>query len=376
MKIFLTSIFAQTFLTGYVLYHVWHALPPKKTWRIPAAALIIVEVLLFFCGYFFHKHLNDGFLYFLQIVCGTWFIASIYFSMFLLLLDGLRFLQGLFHWFPGWIIRNYRQVKLALFFIILGMVAFFLDCGYRNYRHPKVKEQPIEISKKAGRMESVRIAFAADIHAGYIVDRVQLKKYVDFINAQQCDLVMLGGDMIDYDLHPLEKQDMSSEFRRLQAPLGVYAVLGNHEYRFNTEKKIEWLRQAGITVLRDSVAMPGLSFYLIGRDDFKNPERKTLAYLLTGLDTSRPVIVADHQPFNIGESIMNQVDLLMMGHVHNGQIWPYNYVMDWYWDGFAEGYARRGNTQMYVSSGLGLSGPPFRVFTDSEVVVFEIHFRK
>ncbi len=374
MKVFLTSILAQVFLTGYILYHVWYVLPAKKKYRIPVVGLILLEVLLSFFAYFFHKHLNDDLLHYSQIICGTWFIASIYFSLFLIILDIICILNYFFSFFPSWVKVYYKQIKYALsvFFIIL--VTFFLICGYDSYLHPKVKHQTIHISKKAGKISSVRIAFASDIHAGIVVDRSQVKRYVDLINAQKCDIIILGGDMIDYDLHILNKQDVAQEFCRLKAPLGVYAILGNHEYRFNREKKIEWLRSAGLTILQDSVVMPEMSFYLIGRDDKKNKNRKSLSYLVTGLDKSKPIIVADHQPTNIMENVMNETDFVMMGHVHNGQIWPYNHFLQWYWDGFSEGYGKKGNTQTYISSGLGLSGPPFRVFTDSEIIVFEIIF--
>ncbi len=375
MKIFLTSIFAQTILTGYIFYHAWHAVPSGKTWRLPLVGLFVVEILLFFTGFFFHKVLDDKFLYFLQMVCGTWFIAAVYLSMCLFVMDILRIINHFFPFFPKYIRTYYRQIKIFLFFFFPSLVIFFLSCGFYSFNHPKVKYQTIEIHKKAGKLEKFRIAFATDIHAGYIVDKNQLHKYIDLINAQHCDLIMLGGDMIDYDLHILNMEDMASEFRRLHAPQGVYAVLGNHERRFDTEKKVEWLRSAGLTVLKDTVIMPELSFYLIGRDDKKNEDRRSLSYLTTGLDRSKPIIVIDHQPASLGENLMNQVDFTAHGHVHNGQIWPYNYAMYWFWNGFSEGYHRLGKTQMYISSGLGLSGPPFRVFTDSEVIVFELVFK-
>lgn len=374
MKIFLTSIFAQTLLTIYIIYRVWYALPSHRAWKISIISFIVLEELLFFTGYFFHSSLNTNFFGIVQVVCGTWFIASIYFGGFLLGIDSLRLINHYFPFYPRWVTKHYERVKQSLFFFLLLLVSVFLCCGYYNYLHPKVNHQTIHIAKKAGKMQSIRIAFAADMHTGYVVDSLQLRRYVDLINEQHCDMIVLGGDMIDHDLHPLNRQHMDREFRRLKAPLGVYAVLGNHEYRFNVDKKIEWLQKAGMTVLRDSVVMPGFAFYLVGRDDKRNLERKTLNYLLEGLDRNKPIIVANHQPTNISESIRHRIDFEMMGHVHDGQIWPYNYVMKWYWDGFSNGYRKKGDTQFFITSGLGLSGPPFRVFTHSEVVVFDIRF--
>ena len=375
MKIFLTLILAQIFLTVYVLYHVWHALSLKRSWRTPIVGLLIVEIILLLCGHFFYEKLNDKLLSFMLLVCGTWFIASIYFSAISFLLDIARTVNHFRPFFPHWIRKHYNGTKLTLFFFSILFVGSLLCYGYCHYSHPKITHQQIHIPKKAGGgRQSVRIAFAADIHIGYIVDRSQLSRYVDLINAQNCDIIMFGGDMIDYDLHFLNVQDMAAEFRRLQAPLGVYAILGNHEYRFDVTKKIAWLEHAGVTILRDSVLMPDLSFYLVGRDDKRNSNRKSLNYLLTGLDKDKPIIVANHQPTNIVESVMNQVDLEMIGHTHDGQIWPYNHIVKRHWDGYSYGYRKKGDSQFYISSGLGLSGPPFRIFTDSELVVFEILF--
>jgi len=375
MKIFLTSIFAQTLVTVYILYRAWYAFAPIKTWRSVLISAIIIEELLFFSAYFFHQRMSSELLSFIQIVCGTWFIASIYLAGFLLIVDFARLINHYFPFYPKWVKTYYDRVKLSLLLFFIFLVSFFLYSGYRSYQHPKVKHQTIHIAKKAGGgMHSLRIAFASDIHSGYVIERSQLRKYVDLINEQHCDMIVLGGDLIDYDLHILNQQGMANELRRLQAPLGVYTILGNHEYRFNTEKKIEWMKKAGLTVLRDSVVMPRFAFYLVGRDDKKNVGRDALGYLLEGLDKSKPIIVANHQPTNLWESVRNGVDFEMMGHVHDGQIWPHNWVMKWYWDGYSKGYRKMGNTQFFITSGLGLSGPPYRIFTDSELLVFDIVF--
>ena len=375
MKIFLASLWIQILLAIYILLHVWCALPPQKKWRLPVAGFIITYLLLLFCGRFFYEHWNDAVFDLVNAICGVWFIASLYCGMLLVIWDACLVTNFFRPIFPPWIKTYSPRFKLGLFFSMIALVVVFLSAGYYNYSHPKVNHQSIHIPKSAGRMQSIRIAFATDIHAGYVVNRNQVSKYVDFINAQQCDIIILGGDIIDYDLYPLNKQEMTREFQRLQAPLGVYAVMGNHEYRFDAQKKIAWLNQAGITLLKDSVIMPQYAFYLVGRDDKKSPGRRSLNYLLAGLDKSKPIIVASHQPTNIMESVMNDVDFEMMGHVHNGQIWPNNIRERWNWDGYSHGYHKRGDTQFYISSGLGVSGPPFRVFTDSEVVVFEISFQ-
>jgi predicted MPP superfamily phosphohydrolase len=364
MKAFLTSILVQLFLMIYVFYHLWIAAPSGKAWKRTVACSFFALLAAYLTGYFFHQELSDGVLHFLLSAYGIWYVAVIYIALLLAMTDAARL---------AW--RKRVKITPASLAMIAAVAAGLLCCGYYSFRHPKVKYRTVHIAKAAGKMDSVSIVLATDIHAGYVVGREHLKRYVDLINACRCDLILLGGDMIDYDLHILNARQMDVEFRRLKAPLGVYAVLGNHEHRFNTAKKREWLERCGMIVLQDSVAMPsGTSFYLIGRDDKKNRSRKSLDYLLAGLDRTKPLILADHQPFSVGEALMHGVDFMMSGHTHNGQIWPNNFLMRYFYDGFSEGYKKSGSTQVYTSSGLGVSGPPFRVFTDSEIVVFKIFF--
>ena len=187
-------------------------------------------------------------------------------------------------------------------------------------------------------------------------------------------MVVLVGDIIDYESRFAEKARIEEDLQKLEAPLGVYAVYGNHEYRANRHAKQRWLRKTGAVLLVDSVVMPDSSFYLIGRDDYINKRRAPLQQLTEGLDRSKPLIVLEHQPWSFAEMAMNDVGLALYGHTHNGQLWPYPLLMKWVYE-CPYGYHRRGPTQFYVSSGIGIAGPPYRVGTLSELVVLHIRFQ-
>ena len=94
---------------------------------------------------------------------------------------------------------------------------------------------------------------------------------------------------------------------------------------------------------------------------------------MAGIDTTKPIIVLDHQPWSFAEMTMNGVDLGLHGHTHNGQLWPYPLVMKLIYER-PYGYHQKGPTQFYVSSGIGIAGPPYRVGTVSEMVVLHIRF--
>ena len=171
---------------------------------------------------------------------------------------------------------------------------------------------------------------------------------------------------------PVIAQHMDEELREIKAPLGVYAINGNHEhYAESPNATAEYLKSAGIKVLRDEVALVDSSFYIVGRNDRSNLRRMNLNDLMKGLDPTKPTILLDHQPYHLEEAEQNNIDLQISGHTHNGQFFPGNlFVKSMYELGY--GYLKKGKTNYYVSSGLGIWGPQYRIGTQSELVVIKL----
>jgi predicted MPP superfamily phosphohydrolase len=210
---------------------------------------------------------------------------------------------------------------------------------------------------------------------GYLIDKFVLQKYINAINAQQADLIVINGDLIDYYLEPLEKQRMHNELKRLSAPHGVYFVPGNHEYKIDAEACLEWISNTGIRALRDSVVTIDKRFQLIGRDDRKNKEnRMEWASLLNKSDATMGRILFAHQPGDIKEAVESNIPLIVCGHTHGGQIFPTNFLGVFLFHNLY-GMKREGNSCSYTTSGLGLSGFPFRIGSDSEMVIFNIELK-
>ncbi|MDP2335997.1 MAG: hypothetical protein Q8N05_06025 [Bacteroidota bacterium] len=118
---------------------------------------------------------------------------------------------------------------------------------------------------------------------------------------------------------------------------------------------------------------PLYGIQLVGRNDHSSGRGhqapKPLAELLSGIDLDKPVIVMNHQPFNLNEAAEANVDLHLSGHTHNGQLWPFNYLTEAIFE-LSWGLIKKGNTNFYVSSGYGTWGPPVRIGNRPEVVVF------
>lgn len=375
MKVFIQSIVAQLLLNPYICWRGYQAIPARKSWRIPYLLFFVIELSVYLFGFFFHKELPDSIMIPILYFCNSWYIAAIYITLSLLVLELLRLSNRFFNWFPKWITGHWAKTKLSLFFLILLGVGGLMIHAYHVVAYPKVKNVYLTLPQGSSDRDSLTIVMMSDLHIGEMIGKKMVQRYVAMSNAQHPDMVVLVGDIMDYESRFAENAQIEKDLQQLQAPLGVYIVYGNHEYRANRFAKKRWLQKTGATLLVDSVVRPDSSFYLIGRDDYVNKKRKALHTLMAGIDTTKPIIVLDHQPWSFAEMAMNEVDLGLHGHTHNGQLWPYPLLMKLIYE-CPYGYHRKGPTQFYVSSGIGIAGPPYRVGTVSELVVLHIKFKK
>jgi len=253
----------------------------------------------------------------------------------------------------------------------LPLTTILLLYGYFNYRSPKVEELEILLDKPIDDKELVVVAIS-DVHLGYGTGTKALKRYVDKINDQNPDVIFIAGDLIDNSLKPLMEAPFDGVLNELNAPMGIYMVPGNHEYISGIEDCTEYLEErTGIRLLRDSIVLLPNGMQIIGRDDRSNRSRAELNELLDKADRSRPVIVLDHQPYDLAETDSLKVDIQISGHTHRGQLWPLSILVDRMYEQ-SHGYRKWNYSHIFVSSGLSLWGPPFRIGTDSDMAVIRI----
>jgi predicted MPP superfamily phosphohydrolase len=205
----------------------------------------------------------------------------------------------------------------------------------------------------------------SDMHIGYHNPRKELARWVDMINAEQPDFILIAGDIIDGSMRPLLEENMAEEFHRLKAP--VYACLGNHEYYAGNPEARQFYKDAGIHLLIDEATVIDSCIMVIGRDDRTNRRRKPVKEFNTQ-NSPFYTILLDHQPYNLDRAEAAGVDFQLSGHTHRGQVWPVSWVTDHIYE-CSWGSHQRGNTQYYVSSGMGIWGGKFRIGTQSEYVV-------
>ena len=374
MRVFLNAMLVHTFLNAYVFWKIWKIIPPKYVYKILLLIIFGVELLAYLIGFVYIDEIPVDILYPIMVTGTSWAIFILYMTGFLAGYDFVNFLSKWIKAIPPQLnpklLRNKRiYTTVTTFIVVIAMIQ-----GSYAFWNPAVTEINIDVNKES-EIKELKIVMVADIHAGYLINRDILRMYVDKIMEQDPDIIFLVGDIIDYDIYPLELQRMDEEFQRLKAPYGVFAATGNHEYRLDGEAKIKWLKdKAGMTVLRDSVVKIENSFYVVGRENDKAPVRKGMKELMKEVDKDYPVIVLNHEPRRLSEESNEQVDMAFYGHTHNGQIFPYNLLIGLVYE-VGYGYKKKDNTHVYVTSGLGLSGPQFRIGTKSEIVVVHAKFK-
>jgi predicted MPP superfamily phosphohydrolase len=183
--------------------------------------------------------------------------------------------------------------------------------------------------------------------------------------------------MINGNLNPVIRGRINENLLEIEAPFGVYAVPGNHEYiGGDATKTAEFYKSSNIKYLKDEISEIDNLLILIGRDDRSNRRRLSLETLCGQVKNEKnlPLILLDHQPFQLDEAVKNNITLMLSGHTHDGQVFPISLIVSSMYE-IASGYKKKENTHFYVSSGLGIWGPPFRIGTQSEIAVITMKFK-
>lgn len=210
----------------------------------------------------------------------------------------------------------------------------------------------------------------SDVHVGRTIQKAFVKEMVQRTNAQNPDIVVITGDLIDHDIHKI-KEDLEP-LKELRAP--SYFILGNHEYFHGASAIIEHIRSLGIKVLLNEnliIKDKKATFNLVGFTDVigerigEYPMNITKAY--KGIDSELKTIVLAHQPKSILRVSNYPCDLMLSGHTHGGQIFPFGLLVMVDQPYLAGLYQHSPKQQIFVSRGTGYWGPPIRVLAPSEI---------
>lgn len=270
----------------------------------------------------------------------------------------------------GWWWRAHTQ-KLraagALAGVLLAAFAIF-----QGMRAPVVVDHEVVLKDLPKALDGTVIVAVSDIHLGAQRRSEWMAARVEQINALEPAAVLLLGDLVENN--PIGEPQLAPTLRRLRAPLGVWAVTGNHEFYGDVEATVREFEEGGVRWLRDrQVALaPGLM--LAGIEDIGRAMRRE-GELTSGLARTIPAptdtatILMSHIPAAqvIAEASARSVDLMLSGHTHGGQIWPFNHAVQSRFEKYIGAYDVDG-MRLYVTRGAGSWGPRMRLWRPGEII--------
>ncbi|MEI8361465.1 MAG: metallophosphoesterase [bacterium] len=273
-------------------------------------------------------------------------------------------------------ILNLLKVNLTSFsYVVAGVysIMFFISIqGLWIVEHPVIKNIDVFISNLPKDWEGKKIAQLSDVHLGIVHREDYLQKIVDKVNKQNVDMVVITGDFFDGMDGRLEH--LAYPLNRLKTTLGIFYVTGNHETYLGTNKTNLILeKESGVRHLKnEAITINGLN--LIGIDYPEQGQKINLVEEVKKLTTKDPAILLFHEPKNVEElAKLGKIDLMLSGHTHYGQIWPYNFIAKFVYGKYVYGLSLVNNMTQYTSSGVGTWGPPMRLGTKSEIPIFTLY---
>jgi len=348
----------------YVLWRV-SSVPYVKRY-ISLKYLIIIGLGLWavlFSGLFFGHDRTGIFASALESVAMTW--MAVLFLVFICLLAA-DILTGFGFFMPRYAasMRGWALFAGAL----LSMTAFI-----QGYRAPVVERYEIQINDLPKELDGAAIIALSDLHLGSQLGDKWLASCVARVNEQKPDLIVLLGDIVEG--HSRDNQDaFAAALARLSAPLGVWAVLGNHENFGNRDAGsiTSIFEKAGIPVLRGNWKELKQGLILAGVDssDRRMDRQKVIPNTITQALKGRPegvAILLSHFPVGAEEAAKAGADLMLCGHTHGGQIWPFSYLVRLSYPLFAGKYEVAG-MPVIVSRGAGIWGPRMRLWKPGEII--------
>lgn len=247
--------------------------------------------------------------------------------------------------------------------------------GWREARNIRTETITLTSPKIPAHIGRVRLVQISDVHAGQIVREKRIRDILRVVAAASPDLVISTGDLVDG--HQRHFKGLEPLFKELQPPLGKYAVTGNHETYVGLDKAVKFTTDAGFRLLMDESATIGGYLTITGLSDpsnnrgLKPAPGKTESELLAANDAKRFGLLLKHRP-ETSQGSLGHFDLQLSGHVHKGQIFPFN-LLTWLAYPINTGLTDLGHgSRIYVSRGTGVWGPPIRFLAPPEVTVIDL----
>lgn len=364
-------------ITLYVALHYYVTVRCYRAWmftfkrvnkKIFVGIFVFLALILIFKFLLMSIPVNSEAKQFANWVASVWMGFFVYLvilfavgDIFILLLAGLK------------VLKLNDSVKNHMSLIAL-LIASCVCCeGIFNASRVVSVSYTVDIVRSEMAQEC-NIALISDLHLGAVNYEKRLANTVELVNEQNPDIICIVGDIFDSDYYEMLSPERACKLlRQLKSKYGVYACLGNHDAGSTFHEMEEFLEKSNINCLKEEFKVIDNQFVLVGRLD-SQPIGSTAGYkrgnineILNEVDKELPIVVMDHNPANIMEYDKN-VDLVMCGHTHHGQIWPGKLITDSIFEVAYGHYQKSENSaHVIVTSGAGLWGMPMRLGSKCEV---------
>lgn len=331
---------------------------PRLGWKIPVGILPVLLTAFILFGMSYTRTHEGAFSSALYYAAYTWF--------------GLAFLAFCISAgcvLASWILQLFHvSVRVWLGPVSLAVAAaVFTLALWGGFSAPRIKRVHITVPGAP----KMKIALVSDSHLGMGVSLSRFEKALQKIENERPDAVFLLGDIFEYG--PGLK-NYAARLKRTNPPLGIYGVFGNHEYYVGYNQSKELFKEAGVNLLENQTAALANGVQVAGIKDARTARvtAQDVTGLLTQTDREKPLIFLSHTPAYAEEAAAAGTDLMFSGHTHNGQIFPFKYLVKLQFPRVYGLYNVNG-MKFYITSGMFYWGIPLRFLAPAEIPIIEVN---
>lgn len=259
---------------------------------------------------------------------------------------------------------------------ILSLTLLMTLYGVYVAHFPQIVKYTIDRRERYGANQSLRIVHLSDLHLGYDLSHRFLQRIVKMSNALKPDLVVMTGDIMEST--PSYFQRFQEDLKQFNTTHGTYAVTGNHDFYNGVRPFMKIMKESDIPVLENELIRLPNGIQLIGIHDLVANHEARVGFesnlekaLLTQNDETPSILLA-HQPKNYELAVAEEVDLILCGHTHKGQIFPFRWIVKKVFEYVSGHHPLSPSTDLIISQGTGFWGPPIRLGTSSQIVQIEL----
>jgi predicted MPP superfamily phosphohydrolase len=360
------SIFGTVLISITTLMHIyvfWRAASVPFVKQHVSIIFLVAVGVIFWALFFLGREVGHGgtgrAAFWLEMIGMNW-MATLFLIFITLFTIDLVTLFGLL--IPR-VAPSLRGLAMVVGIIFSGIAMF------QGMRPPVVRHYDVILPGLPSEMDGKILVGASDMHIGNLLGQRWLAARIEQIQALRPDLIVLLGDIVEGHGEP--REELLPTLGRLSAPLGVWAVSGNHEFHGWGGNGMRLFEEAGFQVLRDRWAEVRPGFVIAGVDDLTRRRRSgrmgdPVSEALTGRPPGTTVLLS-HTPWEAEQAADDGVRLMLSGHTHGGQVWPFSYLTRLIYPLLGGRYNVDGMT-VIVCRGTGTWGPRMRLWRPGEIL--------